>query len=884
MTIVEFHELSRLEVSNRAIAALITVMLLVLTLLAFPFGGVALAAVPTIQAQNPSVGGPGNIISDKGTNTEGTYHFVARVSDAGGLGPSHIEAVSVTVEDGDSDVTADVTLPMSRVDPTDAWEVFWTMGVTGTADTGAGRVTFTVVDSQGNVTTDTVAAQIDRSAETVEIDNPANGEDLRFFDTDADGRLQAPITGTVSLGMTAGEDRVDLFYSTSTASQEPVWTSCGPAAAIAADRTFSGECELAVGVTGEQVTMVAARAVNFLSCVVPMPPPECIASPGLTAARPQSGDAHRVQGITQEPSVDATPEEDTNMVGTSHTVLTEVTDQDGVPIVSATVTVEYSGANDRDDSFSTASADDRCRTKSDGTCRVVMGPDPSAQGDESPAVTETTTETGLTTATVWVGTAPDAGESPSAEDSDATDVVLKNWVESASPPAASSVLYIPEGATTSRFTTFVLISNPNDFDVTADVTFLTQNGAEKPDSVQGLEIGAGQRRTIDVNTALGLGFDVATKIEASAPVVAEGAMHFGGSRANSDMIATPLTSRRWFQPEGVTHSGFATFIQIANPDEDTDTTVRVTFLTNGTEISGPSNFGVPAGSRRTVDVRQECGCNADVSTLIEVVGGGPEVVTARSLHKIGDVSKDIAIGASIGTVSTADTWVVPEGATHSDWHTFILISNPNETASTVNVKFLRTGQEQSPDALQGFVVPARSRRTIDVNLECNCADDVSTVVDSVQGTVAVEGTIQKEDGTGFVIADSLGSPGDDLNDALGERWASAEGATHSGFTTFILLSNPTATDASVDLSFIRSDGVSVGESNVQIPPFSRLTVDVRLACFAADAVEDAGCFSDIWTLANSQSGFVMELAIDWASPGVGFSKGRSLSSRLLPFS
>ncbi|MGH9194701.1 MAG: hypothetical protein ACRD1T_03060, partial [Acidimicrobiia bacterium] len=85
-------------------------------------------------------------------------------------------------------------------------------------------------------------------------------------------------------------------------------------------------------------------------------------------------------------------------------------------------------------------------------------------------------------------------------------------------------------------------------------------------------------------------------------------------------------------------------------------------------------------------------------------------------------------------------------------------------------------------------------------------DDVSTLVTATAGTVAVESTVQKNDATGFVIADSVGAGGADVASASGSLWLAAEGATHSGFSTFVLVANPGATSAVVNVKFLTPTG------------------------------------------------------------------------------
>lgn len=312
------------------------------SILLVPMAQVAHAAAVTIEGQNPDGDGPGNIVSDKNTSTDGTYHFVARIADADGAG-AHITTVQALIDDGDADTTTDVTLTMTQVGTTDTYQAFWDIDAAAAAnrEAGGGQVTFRAVDAQNNEDTDVQAITLDITMETVEITSPANGGTLGFFNSNGAGGAEAVVTGTVSEGLDAAET-VQLFYSTSAPGVDPTWTDCDTLGAPTitdnptGQDTFSGICELQGADTPAQVTMIAARADDDAA----------------TEAGDESGDAHRVSGFAQSiNSFTMTPETDAQTIGFCNTYTVTALDQNSSPIQGLNIDVHQVGtvANDTQD-------------------------------------------------------------------------------------------------------------------------------------------------------------------------------------------------------------------------------------------------------------------------------------------------------------------------------------------------------------------------------------------------------------------------------------------------------------------------------------------------------------------------------------------------------
>ncbi len=87
----------------------------------------------------------------------------------------------------------------------------------------------------------------------------------------------------------------------------------------------------------------------------------------------------------------------------------------------------------------------------------------------------------------------------------------------------STTWYFAEGYTGEGFETWVLLANPGDFQASAVVSLILEDGTVTP---VGFPLPPHSRRTVFVNGVVGEGRDVSARVEADAPVCAERVMYF----------------------------------------------------------------------------------------------------------------------------------------------------------------------------------------------------------------------------------------------------------------------------------------------------------------------------------------------------------------------
>lgn len=120
--------------------------------------------------------------------------------------------------------------------------------------------------------------------------------------------------------------------------------------------------------------------------------------------------------------------------------------------------------------------------------------------------------------------------------------------------SASPRWFFAEGYTAEDFDTWIVLVNPNDYGVTAWLTFMLPDGGTRPLTVS---IRPRSRFTVGVDCLPGLErTEFSTRVEASGPLVAERAVYFlyRGRDGGSCAQGTESPSKNWYFAEGYTGS------------------------------------------------------------------------------------------------------------------------------------------------------------------------------------------------------------------------------------------------------------------------------------------------------------------------------------------
>jgi hypothetical protein len=279
-----------------------------------------------------------------------------------------------------------------------------------------------------------------------------------------------------------------------------------------------------------------------------------------------------------------------------------------------------------------------------------------------------------------------------------------------------------------------------------------------------------------------------------------------------DSIGVGKPSETWYLAEGSTgtneQGSFETWVLVQNPN-NTPANVTLTYMTDKGPVKGPSET-LAANSRKTYDVSATVQNTWEVSTKVQA---NVPVIAERAMYGNGRTWGHDSIGVS----EPSKTWYLAEGSTGTNeqgsFETWILVQNPNKQATKVSLTYMTsTGPKEGPQV----TVPANSRKTFNVADTIANEWEVSTMVDSNLPVIAERAMYGQDRTWGH---DSIG-----VSDPA-TSWYLAEGCTGTGFETWVLVQNPNAEDARVELTYMTAEGPVQGPS-VVIPARSRKTFDV----------------------------------------------------------
>lgn len=277
--------------------------------------------------------------------------------------------------------------------------------------------------------------------------------------------------------------------------------------------------------------------------------------------------------------------------------------------------------------------------------------------------------------------------------------------------------------------------------------------------------------------------------------------------------------------EGATLGTIRTRVALLNPT-DVPAQASVEFLVAGTTtpVTLPA-FTLAARTRTTIDPDADAGlANAAFSTRVTA---SEPIVVDRTMSW--DAMPGAGAHAETAVAGPATRWFLAEGATIAGLQLFYLVQNPNDSAATVTVRYLRSDGQVFTKA---YAVGPNTRENIWVNAEA--ASDPA-----LAGLAAAEVSADLRSDVPVIVEravyrDTQLSGGHDSVGLTTPRttWFLAEGATGDFFDLFVLLANPNDLAAHVDVRYLTPSGVTYTQSYV-VAANSRTTIWVD-----AEAVND----------------------------------------------
>jgi hypothetical protein len=280
----------------------------------------------------------------------------------------------------------------------------------------------------------------------------------------------------------------------------------------------------------------------------------------------------------------------------------------------------------------------------------------------------------------------------------------------------------------------------------------------------------------------------------------------------SNTRAVSIVYPKWYLAEGSTDWGFDCWISIINPNK-TAVTCNITYMPTGSaNVIQPVTLA--AQSRATIFPKDKIGAK-DFSTKVECTDKTKTIAVDRTMMWKGAVATTPEAHSSVGVTLPEKQWFLAEGSTAWGFECWLLIQNPNATQVTAHVTYMSEG---GAPVNKDKVIPANSRKTF------NVADDIGAKDASIQvscdqgvGVIPERAMYRNQRREGH---DSIGT-----TNPAGDYFL-AEGTTNYGFTTYVLVQNPTQDPADVILTYMTNAGPKP-QPKFTMPALSRKTVRVN---------------------------------------------------------
>ena len=365
---------------------------------------------------------------------------------------------------------------------------------------------------------------------------------------------------------------------------------------------------------------------------------------------------------------------------------------------------------------------------------------------------------------------------------------------------------------------------------------------EDPRTVSFIEfsVPARTRHTVDLSTIVGSsGEGLYAAVFQSVPYAADGipsgrqiyvarSIYWGGasgvlSGPGSEKTGTLVEAgaslpTTWYFPEGTrvwTELGqFVTTYAVFNPT-DAPATVTVDFLSDsGAGVIRSVTHMLLPQSRWTLSASDFPELNYRNFSAKITSTNGTGIVAERAMY----FGTNFEGGHSgVGSAATSRNWYFAEGTSQDGFNTYYLLMNPSGASISVQATYHRSpvgGVPQAP-IVRSYTVPGNSRTTIHLNAEVGYQPGVAAEFHSSDAIVAERAIYW-----GTTWADGSAVSG---VSAPAVEWHLPEGSTLNGYETFLCLSNPNTSTATVEITTFSDAGLQDTQS-VTVGPKSRLTV------------------------------------------------------------
>ena len=378
-----------------------------------------------------------------------------------------------------------------------------------------------------------------------------------------------------------------------------------------------------------------------------------------------------------------------------------------------------------------------------------------------------------------------------------------------------------------------------------------------PSITQNLTLAGGSRTTVNVNGVVGAGREVSVAINTfgDASISAERPMYFNACfsgwvcSSGSDVGRALSPQSTWTFAEGYTGTGYQEYLTVINPNSAAaHLTVTFAFPDGTTQTQ---TLEAAAGTRSTVNVNQVVGPNHEVSTI---VSSDLPIVAERVMYYRACPGPGLcASGGDVdGGSNPALDLSFAEGTTRPGFQEYLTLYNASGQTAIVAATYM-FGPGQGAPLARTYGIAARSRYTINVNATAGAGKDVSVqLVSNVPMSAERPMYFQfTPDGFHWVHGATV------LGGLVAQTsWDFAEGYTAAGYHEYLTLANPGLTGASANVQYLFPGGAPSPSQTVDLPPQTRVTIDVNLA---------AGPNREVSAEVTSGAGIIVERPMYYAA-------------------
>jgi hypothetical protein len=275
--------------------------------------------------------------------------------------------------------------------------------------------------------------------------------------------------------------------------------------------------------------------------------------------------------------------------------------------------------------------------------------------------------------------------------------------------------------------------------------------------------------------------------------------------------------QEWFLAEGAANDFFSTFILLANATTST-AHVTMTFLR---QDATPYTMPVEVGPNARVTIATNDMGELNNHSFATKITSDVPISVERSMYIKSNPSRPFEGGHESAAVPEARTeWYVAEGQASDLFAMFVLLANPNASPTQVTLRYLMPGRTPTTKVL---TLGGNSRYTVQIGDQNDAPGvantDVSVEVKSTLPIVVERAMYWPKTGRWTDGHNSAGVT------STGTMWALAEGefGGSRNFQSYVLMANPSNTDATVRMTLLREGDRPPLTLEFGVPANQRLT-------------------------------------------------------------